>query len=51
MLCKGNGIDVMRYIDGEMDTQERDVFKEHLESCNICRDMVRELFSIKQMDL
>ena len=39
----------MRYIDGEMDTQERDVFKEHLESCNICRDMVRELFSLKEV--
>ena len=49
MICDSNELNVMRYIDGEMDDQERNVFEKHLESCEKCKDMIREMSALREV--
>ncbi len=49
MAFNHNEIDVMRYIDGEMNTTERDTFKKHLESCDKCKNILKEISSLKEV--
>ena len=49
MACNHTEIDVMRYVDGEMNTAEYETFKKHLESCDTCRSMLKEMSSLKEV--
>lgn len=49
MACNHNEIDVMRYIDGEMNNTERETFKKHLESCDTCKSLLKEISSLKEV--
>jgi len=47
MICDDNEINVMRYIDGEMDNVEREAFEKHLETCDKCNDFHKEMSALK----
>lgn len=49
MTFNHNEIDVMRYIDNEMNISEREAFAAHLESCDTCRNMFNEMSSLKEV--
>jgi len=40
---------VMRYIDGEMDSEEREAFRNHLASCEDCRSLLSEFGLLKEV--
>ncbi|MCE5250130.1 zf-HC2 domain-containing protein [bacterium] len=40
---------LMRFFDGEMDTQERNEFKIHIESCETCRNMLQDMSALKEV--
>ena len=47
MTCEYDEINVMRYSDGEMNELERETFEKHLETCDTCRDLLKELSALK----
>ena len=49
MACNHSEIDVMRYIDGEMSSEERETFKKHLETCDRCKNLLNEMSSLKEV--
>ena len=49
MPCEQNEMDVMRYIDGEMNDSERNNFEKHLETSDKCKDMLKEMSSLKEV--
>ena len=49
MACNHNEIDVMRYIDGEMSSEECERFKKHLETCDKCKNLLNEMSSLKEV--
>ena len=49
MTLEGHEQDVMRYVDGEMDAQERSNFERHLESCESCRTLLEEMTALKEV--
>ena len=49
MTFEHNEIDVMRYIDHEMTASECASFESHLESCNVCRNLLNDLSSLKEV--
>ena len=48
-MSEHNELQVMRYIDGEMEAAERDEFKHHLSSCASCRKTYEELSELKEV--
>ena len=40
---------LMRYIDGEMDDDERIEFKKHLEACDTCRQSIADFSMLKEV--
>lgn len=49
MTLEGHEQDVMRYVDGEMDIQERRNYERHLESCESCRTSIEEMTALKEV--
>jgi hypothetical protein len=49
MTFEHNEIDVMRYIDNEMTAEEREAFSAHLETCAVCRDLLNDMSSLKEV--
>ena len=49
MTFEGHEQDVMRYVDGEMDAQERSNYERHLESCESCRTSLEEMTALKEV--
>ena len=49
MTLEGHEQDVMRYVDGEMDIQERSNYERHLESCESCRTSIEEMTALKEV--
>ena len=47
MICNDNELNVMRYIDDEMDDIEREAFVKHLETCYKCKDFLNEMSALK----
>ena len=40
---------LMRYFDGEMNAQEREEFKKHLETCESCKTALGEMSALKEV--
>ena len=40
---------LMRYIDKEMDNQERAEFEKHLETCDTCKGLLRDFSMVKEV--
>ena len=49
MVFNHNEIDVMRYIDDEMSSAERETFKKHLDFCSKCKNLLKEMSSLKEV--
>ncbi|MFC1539595.1 anti-sigma factor family protein [Candidatus Latescibacterota bacterium] len=49
MTFDHNEIDVMRFIDKEMNDTERETFTSHLESCETCKNLLNEMSSLKEV--
>ena len=49
MTFEGHEQDVMRYVDEEMDAQERSNYERHLESCESCRTSLEEMTALKEV--
>ena len=40
---------LMRYFDGEMNAQEREEFKRHLETCESCKTALEDMSALKEV--
>jgi len=49
MIFDEHKVNAMRYIDGEMDSEERMEFTAHLASCETCRSLVNEFGMLKEV--
>ena len=41
--------DVMRFIDGEMDEREREIFEKHLGTCDSCKHLLEDFARLKEV--
>lgn len=49
MMLEDHNINLMRYIDNEMDKQERAEFEKHLAACESCRNLMQEMSVVKEV--
>jgi len=49
MTLDDHKINLMRFVDGEMDATERSEFEAHIETCEACRDLMREFSAVKEV--
>ena len=48
-MTEHNELQVMRYLDGEMEPVERDAFEQHLAGCASCRELYNELHELREV--
>ena len=49
MTLSEHKINLMRFIDGEMDDHERAEFEAHIEGCETCRGLLRDFSMMKEV--
>ena len=49
MTLHEHEINLMRYFDGEMDSQERKEFEKHIETCETCKKTLEEMSELKEV--
>ena len=49
MTLKEHQRNLMRYIDKEMDDRERAEFEKHLETCETCKELLRDFSMVKEV--